>query len=257
MGVTVSWHMPDESKLRRQVLLRLAGNPWVLAPALAGASMALGTFALNAQTGVGLFALCAGILGSVGALFTKALLGGPELRAAVERELQDADRRDHESRLDQLDRTLSNIDHDPRPEASLRDLRALRASFEELAARPSHANSMLSTEVISQIRMLAERGVASLRQTIDLQTTVGRLNSPAAAAPLLAERERLIREVQATVQQLGLALAALQTTGADAAAPELRRLRNELDASLQAARRAEERLEEMLRPAVPELPTPS
>lgn len=244
--------MPDESQLRRQVLLRLAGSPWVLAPALAGTSLALGTWAMNLQTGVGMFSLLAGLLGSAGALLTKALLGGPELRAAVERELHEADRHHHEASLDQLDQTLSRIDRDARPEVSLRDLRALRASFEALAARPIGTNSLLTTEVISQVRLLAERSVESLRQTIDLQQTVGRLNSPAAAAPLLAERERLIGEVQASVHQLGQTLAALQSMGTDTAAPELRRLRTELDASLNAARRAEERLEQMLQPATAE-----
>ena len=244
--------MSDESQLRRQVLLRLAGSASVLAPLVGGATVALGTWALNAQTGLGIFALVAGVLGSVGALFTKAVLGGPDLRAAVEKELSEVDRNHQESRLDQLDRTLSSIDQDPRPEVSLRDLRALRASFDELAARPDGSNSLLTTEVISQVRMLSERSIVSLRQTIDLQMTVSRLNSPAAAAPLWAERERLIGEVQATVQQLGQTLAALQSLGTHSAAPELRRLRAELDSSLDAARRAEERLEEMLRPAVTE-----
>ncbi len=240
--------MPDESQLRRQVLLRLAGSAVVLAPALLGATVALSAWALDWRPGFGLFVALAGLLGSLGSLFTKALVGGPELREAVERELHRSEQLDHESALDQLDRALANSDRDPRPEAALRDLRALRASFEQFAARPSGTHSFLATEVLSQVRLLSERSVASLRQTIELQQTVSRLNTPAAASPLLAERERLVGEVQATVQQLGHTLAAMQTFGTETSGSELQQLRTELDASLTAARRAEARLEEMLTP---------
>jgi hypothetical protein len=238
--------MPDESQLRRQVLLRLAGSVTVLTPGVLGTSVALGFWALDWNPGLVLFSALAGLTGSVGALFTRALLGGPELRAAVKRELEQAERQGHESDLDQLDRWLTQADGDPRPEAALRDLRAFRTSFEHLAGRPAAANSMLAAEVLSQVRLLADRAVASLRQTMDLQRTVSRLNTPAAAAPLLAERERLIAEVQATVQQLGHTLAAMQALGTESNGSELRRLRTELDDSLLAARRAEARLEAML-----------
>jgi len=247
-AVTIPWFMPDDSQLHRQVLLRLAGSPWVLAPAVVGATAGIGVWAMDAQIALGAFALCAGVLGSIGALFTKALLGGSDLRAAVERELVENERSHRESILDQLDRNLASLDRDSRPEAALRDLRALQSSFEQLATRPNGSQSLLSIEVISQVRRLSERSIDSLRQTIDLQQTVSRLNTASAAAPLLAERERLIREVQISVQQLGQALATLQTLGPDSAAPELHRLRGELDASLDAARRAEVRLEQMLAP---------
>ncbi len=242
--------MPDKFQLRRQVLLRLAGSPAVLAPAVLGATAALGLWALDGNLGLGLFAAVAGVLGSVGALITKALFGGPDLRAAVERELQQSEVLDQESALDQLDRTLANSDRDPRPEGALRDLRALLASFEKLAASPAGTHSLVATEVLSQVRLMSDRSVASLRQTVELQVIVSRLNTPAAASPLLAERERLLAEVQATVQQLGHTLAALQTLGTETAGSDLRQLRAELDASLNAARRADARLEEMLAPPV-------
>lgn len=246
--------MPDESQLQRQILLRLAGNAWVLAPAVVGTTVALGSWAFNARPGISLFALATGVLGSAGVFLTHALLGGPELRTAVERELNDAEKHAQELALDQLDRILSTVDQDPRPEVALRDLRALQASFEELAMRPAGTSSLLAIEVISQVRRLSERGVDNLRQTLELQRTLSRLTTPAAAAPLLAERERLIADVQATVQQLGQTLASLQARGQALASPELPRLRAELEASLDAARRAEERLEQLLNPAV-NLPT--
>ncbi len=221
----------------------------MLGPLVLGSSAALGAWAMEARSGVGIFAFTAGALGSLGALFTRALVGGPALRSAIQEEMIAAERRRHEGALDQLDAVLAKIDNDPRPEAALRDLRTLLAAFEELSERSENCASPESVEVLSQVRQLGEASVASLRETLELQQIVARLHSPSAAAPLLAERERLVLEVQSGVRQLGRTLAALPAVGPDSTVPELRRLRSVLDDSLATARQSAQRLEQMLAPA--------
>lgn len=240
-------HMSDDTSLRRRVLLRLLGSPLVVSPALLGATLGAASWALNWRPGLGAFALLAGLLGSAGMFVTRLLLNGPEIQDAISRELKDQHLNARESALDELDRRLTSSDRDPRPEAALRDLRALRESFEKLATGSDTAGLFTVTEVVAQVRELHDRSARSLEQTIHLHEIAARLTTPSARQPILDHRERLIAEVQATVKQLGATLVALQDLGTNpAAASGLARLRSELDASLQAAARAEARLEAML-----------
>lgn len=231
----------------------------VLTPLIAGITTAVGAWALDVRQGIGSFALTAGILGSIGTFVTKAALGGPALRCAVTEEMELAERRRRESTLDQLDRRLTEMDRDSRPEVALRDLRALGAAFDDRATQHAPVSSVTAVEIMAQVRHLCERSIHSLHQTAELQSIAGRLNSASAAAPILAERERLIAEVQATVRQLGQVLATWPTPGTEVTATELSQLRHELDTSLASARHAEARLEQILsampddaRPARPE-----
>ncbi len=244
-----STEMSDDTHLRRRILLRLLGSPLVMSPFLMGSSLGLASWALNSRPGLGLFALLAGVLGAAGMFVTRLLLNGPEIRAAIQKELQHETLSARESALDDLDKRLANSDKDPRPEASLRDLRALRESFEQLARENLATNSFTVTEVLSQVRELHDRSARSLEQTIQLHQIAVRLTTPNARQPILEQRERLIEEVQATVKQLGNTLVAIQNLGTSpTAASGLSQLRAELDDSLKAAARAEARLESMLAP---------
>lgn len=245
--------MSDDTSLRRRVLLRLLGSPLVVSPALLGATLGAATWAMNWRPGLGAFALLAGILGSAGMFVTRLLVNGPEIQDAISRELKDQHQNAKETALDDLDRRLATSDRDPRPEAALRDLRALRESFDKLANGADNASLFTVTEVVSQVRELHDRSARSLEQTIQLHEIAARLNTPSARQPILDHRERLIAEVQATVKQLGATLVAIQDLGTSpTAASGLARLRSELDASLQAAARAEARLEAMLASPSPE-----
>jgi acyl-CoA reductase-like NAD-dependent aldehyde dehydrogenase len=68
-----------------------------------------------------------------------------------------------------------------------------------------------------------------------------------ARKPLLDQRERVIKDIQAAVKQLGGTLAALQRMDTGGATNhELSRLRDELDQSLEIASRVEARLSSLL-----------
>ena len=48
--------MPDESKLRKRIILRVAGHPLTLLPFIMGMTALTATWALNWNPGIGLFA---------------------------------------------------------------------------------------------------------------------------------------------------------------------------------------------------------
>jgi hypothetical protein len=73
------------------------------------------------------------------------------------------------------------------------------------------------------------------------------LRLPEARDPILAERERILADIQAGISKLGATLVALQRLGAGfQARGELARLRDALDDSLQLAHRVEQRLQDLL-----------
>jgi hypothetical protein len=98
-------------------------------------------------------------------------------------------------------------------------------------------------DIQSMARRLFDQCVHSLRQTATMWQTAHRLNTAEARAPILAQRESLIADVQGSIRQLSDALVALQTMGAgEHSSSELNRIRDELDESLAVAKRVEERM---------------
>lgn len=239
--------MPDESKLRKRVLLRLFGSPLVLTPALVGLSAAAVSWALNWRPSLGIFAGLAGLMASVGVYLTRVILDNGKTAREVMEALEREQRAAWEAALDDLDRRLVSADQDPRPEAALRDLRALLRAFEETADRAEAEHLMAVVDVRSRARQLFDSSVRSLEQTMKLYATARQLQLAAARQPLLEKRERIIADVQAGIRQLGATLVALQGLGTgDQAKGELARLREELDQSLQLAGRVESRLSSLL-----------
>lgn len=239
--------MPDDRTIRRKVLLRLLGHPWVLAPGVLGFSAGTVLWALNLQPGLGSFAALAGLCGAVGGYLTRVILDDGRTARTVLAELAEAERAAAQTRLDDLDRRLVKADDDPRPETALRDLRALLGAFEQVAeqARDEHIPAVV--DVRSRVQQLFDHSLRSLERTLGLYATARQLQLPEARRPLLDERERILADVQAGIRQLGTTLVALQQLGAgDRARGELARLRDELDDSLQVANRVEARLSALL-----------
>lgn len=242
--------MLDDNTLRRRVLLRLLGSPLTVVPFVVGMSALAATWALDWKPGIGAFAAVVGTMASVGVFFTRLLLGG---ESAARRVLTESERdRDavRQRALDALDKQLTSADKDPRPEAALRDLRALAAALQEAIGDSNGENGSLIIDINLRVGQLFDQCVASLRETDRLWQTARRLNSPAARQPLLDQRERIITDVQATTRQLSQTLVALQSLGSTRGAPaDLSRLRDELDQSLEVARTVEERVNDLVREA--------
>lgn len=240
--------MLDEPTLKRKVLLRLLGSPGTVFPFMLGMTAMAATWALNWQPGIGLFAGLSGMLVAAGTFVTRLLVNGDKVAQRVLTEAEQAKQKDRQRALDQLDRHLSVADQDPRPEAALRDLRALVKAFDDAAVRDLSHPAGNIIELQSRIGLLFDQCVDSLRQTDQLWQVAQRLHTPAARQPILAQREQLIADVQASIKQVSDALVALQRLGAGAGAgAQLTRLRDELDQSLAVAKAVEDRVNDLVR----------
>ena len=247
--------MPDETQIRRKILLRALGSPLVVGPFLLGMTALTASWALGFRLGFGVFAALAGLLTAGGAFVTRLLFRGETLARRVTDELTQGEQRSAQKSLDTLDQHLALADDDPRPETALRDLRALVRAFDEFVDRTDSLNAPAVIEVRSRVRQLFDYSVRSLEQTQQLGDTAKILHLPEARQPLLEQREKIIADIQAGIQQLGGTLAALQRLGGTGTQSnrELSRLRDELDQSLQIASRVEDRLNSLLDQTEPDL----
>jgi hypothetical protein len=89
--------------------------------------------------------------------------------------------------------------------------------------------------------------VYALEQTMKLYATARQLQLSAGRDPILAERERILADIQAGISKLGATLVALQRLGTGfQSSDEMARLRGALDEGLELACRVEQRLHDLL-----------
>jgi hypothetical protein len=239
--------MPDANTIRKRVLLRLLGSPWVVAPFLAGMTALTAVWALGLRAGLALFAGLAGVLAAAGSFLTQLVLRGESVARQVVDESAQSEEAQARRALDDLDRVLVEEDKDSRPEAALRDLRALLAAYAEAETAASRVHLPTLVEIRSRVNQLFEQCVQSIRQTSRLRQTARQLHSPAARQPLLDQREKIIVEVQATIRQISDTLVGVQNLDAgEGSSRQLTRLREELDQSLLIARSVDERVSALL-----------
>jgi hypothetical protein len=126
-------------------------------------------------------------------------------------------------------------------------MRALVRAFDDFVAKADSPNAPAVIEVRSRVRQLFNFSVRSLERTLQLGDTAKLLNIAAARKPLLAQREKIIEDIESCVKQLGTTLAGLQRLDSvNESGSDLVRLRDELDQSLQIANRVEARLNSFL-----------
>ncbi len=249
--------MPDDKQIHKRMLLRVLGSPLVVGPFMIGATAATAGWAMSLRPGLSLFAALAGAAVSVGMFFTRLVFGGAKIARCLAEETTLQAQRTAQESLDHLDRLLTEADDDPRPETALRDLRALLNAFDEAETSAPPAQLPVIVELRLRVNQLFAQCVQSTKQTGRLWETARRLNTPAARQPLLAQRERIIADVQATVKQLSETLVGVQSLGAASASGssrELARLREELDRNLAVAQTVEQRVNNLLDEAAGVLP---
>ncbi len=254
--------MPEARSVRNKVIVRILGHPLVLAPFLAGATIGAGDVAFGGPPGIALFALIAGTLLAAGAFVTRLVADDGRTARRIWSELEANEQKARQAAIDDLDQRLTVADRDPRPETALRDLRALIAALDEIIRQDQGPESVVILEIEAKARQIFEQTLRSLEQTLRLGETAQRLLSPAARAPILAERERVIGDIEAGARQLGGTVAALQRLASGGSSQsELARLRDDLDQSLELAATVDARLQALLHDpgleprAVPQPPT--
>jgi len=89
--------------------------------------------------------------------------------------------------------------------------------------------------------------VSSLEKTLQLWKTADSLASETARKPILEQREKLVGDVVQTVEHMSRTLASVQgITNRSEGDIRLKRLRGELDQSMEVAKKVEQRVDSLL-----------
>jgi len=227
-------------KVKKKVLLDLFGSPATVLPIVAGMSAWLLSWAVDGNTMLNLGGMV-GVLGGVGFLATRLIFGLEKITENAFQYLNDQKREAQDQALDALEMQLRG-DEDPRTQTYLRDLRTLYANFQDDLRNGRIAGA--ARAVLEQVEKLFQAAVKHLEHSYHLWMTAGRMSGDAREA-LLEERERVVQEVQDTVEHLSRTIEQFHSFRVKESEAELARLREELDETMQVARRAEARLESL------------
>ena len=238
----------DAKAFRRRVLFKHVSTPWLLAPFLISLTLLAAVWTFGIEAGVALFAGVAGVLLSFGGFFTRLLLGSETINQQAAAELVREARASQEKTLDALDARLQN-DGDPRTEACLRDLRTFAKAFQEERLWTHGVNAGSIYSIVNGVEDLFSQSVAALERSVEMIRMARSLATPQARRPILAQREDLIQDVGKSIQQLGRILAELQRIGGEGGEDmsKLASIREELDQSLEVARRVDRRMNQLSR----------
>lgn len=196
-----------------------------------------------AADGVGWLTMAglAGVLGGIGWMATRAIFKTESITAETIEKLRGQEIAAEEARLDQLDRLMSQ-DNDDRDQDLLRTLRVQRAQFHQIASQPGVV--IRSQEILSQFEELYRASVNNLYESYRLLMQSKPLGVNERRI-LLDERERLLKEIQVSVDFSFSALEQYRSFTKKTVGTDLSSLREELDESIKIAKRTEERLREL------------
>ena len=224
-------------KVQRKVLLDLFASPWSVIPIAAGVSAWMLSWAIDGNTALNLGGMI-GVMGGVGMMATRLIFGLEKITEDAFRFLNSQQQLEQEQKLDELTRRLSG-DDDPNTQTYLSDLRTLYGSF--VADVEEGKMKAGARTVLDQVHRLFQAAVKHLEYSYELWSRANELKGPA-RKKMLAERKRVIAEVGTTIDHLGSTIQQFHTFRIENTDSELSKLRQELDATMQVARRAEERV---------------
>ena len=228
--------------VKRKVYLDLFASPYNLLPLAGGITALLGSWAIGGDptwTMVGI----GGVLTGIGVTASRLIWGLESLTEKAYSYQLDKKQKDYERRLDQLDAKLSR-DQDPRTESCLRELRTLQASLQKASEKGNISKS--SYEVLEGVGKVVDQCVNQLEHSHSLWETARRMRGPARDS-ILGQRDEIIQDVVATVVDVGQMVDNYLLGQSRRQRSELNKVRQELDESIEAARRAEERTAELER----------
>ena len=241
--------MSENKNLAKRVMADIAGSPLVLLPFMAGSAAFASLFALGLKGSAALGATLVGLVGilaSAGTFLTKFILGRDERMKQIVEASKDKAKSDKRKALDHFHHRLT-MDGDERTETAMQDLRSLRQAFRELDKIAPDLNRAMIEDIQQSSEELFQQCVSSLEKTLKLWKTADSLASEIARKPILEQREKLVGEVVQTVEHMSRTLAAVQgITERSDGDVRLKRLRGELDQSLEVAKKVEQRVDSLL-----------
>ena len=232
--------MPTPAEARRRATLDLLVSPWTLGPAVLGGTALAAGWALGGDP-AWVFAGVGGLLAGGGALATRWLTKADALVRGAWETLIAEEHAEREAELDRLDRALQR-DGDPGSQKLLRALRNIRDGLErdEAEGTLGGAGGLLRDRAAE----VFEACVAQLRRSLELDETARTLAGPA-RRELRADRQAVLKEVAETVRHLASTVSEARKAPAKRKEGDLSRLREELDATMEVARRTERRLADL------------
>lgn len=225
-------------EVKKKVLLDLFVSPWTLVPMVGGLSAWMVSWGVGSNATLNLIGL-AGVLVGVGIQASRLIWGVEELTERAHGYLTAQERAKLSEYLDDLATRLSR-DDDWRTEESLKRLRALYAALDEDDPPRGHA----AIAIREQVEKIFQASVKQLERSYGLWEKARRLPK-GTRGPLLEQRSEAIDEVVLTVNHLSQTVAQYHTFHSDDTDDGLSRLREELDATIEVARRADERMEHL------------
>lgn len=223
-------------EVKRKVLLDLFVSPWTLLPAVTGLSAWMLSFGVGGNMTLNLIGLT-GVLAAAAIQATRLIFGVEQLTERAQGYQDQKKRVEREAYLDGLAKRLSH-DDDPRNDECLRRLRALRDLFEQ--DPPKRAASIAIRDMVQR---LFDASIVQLERSHELWEKARRL-PVGTGRPLMEQRREAVDEVVITVNHLTKTVERYNALQAESDGDnELATLREELDATIEAARRADEQLE--------------
>jgi len=192
-------------------------------------SWAVGLGALTNFLGIG------AVLGGLGLLATRALLGIEGITNDAYEYLKQQKIKGRKKELDLLDRKLTK-DRDPRTQNTLRDLRSLYKTFAQDMKKDSNY------EILEKVEDLFNACISQLEHSYELHKAARKLTLGSSKKRVMEEREQTIQEVLETVDHLSKTIEEFHVLASSRNQNNLTRLREELDETLDVARKTEERM---------------
>ncbi|MCA9259274.1 MAG: hypothetical protein KDA61_08750 [Planctomycetales bacterium] len=225
--------------VKKKVLLDIFASPWTLVPIAGGLSAWLVSWGMDGNMMLNLAGL-AGVLGGMGAQAARLIFGLERFTEDAYRLANEKEQAKQEESLDQLEAKLRR-DGDPRTQECLKELRRLYRHYQDdvQSQRITSATHVILEKLDNLFRASVQQLAYSLELYREAKQTAGETR-----AALLRKREAVIDDVVATVRHVRATTAQFRTFQLDRNESELSKLRRELDATIEVARKAEQRIAE-------------
>jgi len=231
----------EKDAYRKRVFLNYLAHPLTLAPLALGATGLLAGWALSSPA-VLFGGVLAGLVGG-GVFLTRLLSDDTSTEKGVISKMQEESFVARQRELDELERKLS-ADKDHRDEQALRDLRLLETTFKENRSWTRGIDAATEVDILLGVDRLFKHAERNLHESLEAMEQAKKA-SPNLQVSFLKRREQLIGEVEDGVARLRHLLEELHDmrplseTGDD-----LRAIREELDTSLEIAKKAAKEVSE-------------
>ncbi len=229
---------PQRDEIRSRVLRNIFAAPTSLVPMAAGASALMSSWVVGGNVYLAAAGI-AGLAGGVGLMAYRWAFGVEHLTERAFDAIAAEQRRDRKASLDRLERQLRG-DRDPRTQTYLRRLRKLYNDFQDDLNDGKVSRS--ARTVLLDVDNLFRAAVQRLEDSYDLWDTAMQMSGDGKLA-MMESRNRVIDEVHESVDHLSKIIEQFHSFRLKEDEGELSKLRRELDQTMQAARRAEERVE--------------